>query len=183
MHLSYHDHPSICVVRPEYMDIVGDSFDRLWQSRRYTGKRSVLFAENSGSERSTQQWFSIGNFLQGASLGYFECVFFPATYSSLCSQLFPLASSASGQEQVSAGAACGLAVPNFPPLTVFNVAFAGGPAIAFDILVFALVAVKGFLLSRAQKVLRHEQKTIARIILEDGRLYFLCVFQLSHRRC
>jgi len=57
--------------------------------------------------------------------------------------------------------------------TEANVAYAGGPAIAFDVIVFALVAVKGLVLSRAQKLLRRERKSLARIILEDGSLYFL----------
>jgi len=54
------------------------------------------------------------------------------------------------------------------------VIWAGIPTIAFDVLVFALVVFKGFLLYKSQKILgRMGQKSLAQVILEDGSLYFL----------
>jgi len=59
--------------------------------------------------------------------------------------------------------------------TAFIVAI-GVATIAFDVLIFGLIAAKGILLYKSLKLLRQSHtKSLVEVILEDGSLYFLAM--------
>jgi len=54
-----------------------------------------------------------------------------------------------------------------------NSMYAGVPDAAFELLIFVLTTTKAYKMCKAQRVLHGERKTLSRVMLEDGCIFFL----------